>query len=91
MTLPQAYVSSTGLPRFDFRRNENFSSSLRADRERRMQSWANATRNDSAGHQIIGRLKGASDAAIAAHREMHQVANILCRNEFDRPSKWSEA
>lgn len=78
MTLPQAYVSSTGLPRFlDFRRNENFSSSLRADRERRMQSWANATRNDSAGHQIICRLKGASDAAIAAHREMHQVARIF--------------
>ena len=78
MTLPQAYVSSTGLPRFlDFRRNENFSSSLRADRERRMQSWANATRNDSAGHQIICRLKGASDTAIAAHREMHQVARIF--------------
>ena len=78
MTLPQAYVSSTGLPRFlDFHRNENFSSSLRADRERRMQSWANATRNDSAGHQIICRLKGGSDAAIAAHRELHQVARIF--------------
>jgi hypothetical protein len=78
MTLPQAYVSSTGLPRFlDFRRNENFSSSLRADRERRMQSWASATTNDSAGHQIICRLKGGSDAAIAAHRELHQVARIF--------------
>jgi hypothetical protein len=51
--------------------------SLRADRERRMQSWANATRNDSAGHQIICRLKGGSDAAIAAHRELHQVARIF--------------
>lgn len=78
MTLPQAYVSSTGLPRFlDFHRNENFSSSLRADRERRMQSWANATTNDAAGHQIICRLKGGSDAAIAAHRELHQVARIF--------------
>ena len=78
MTLPQAYVSSTGLPRFlDFRRNENFSSSLRADRERRMQSWANATRNDSKGIQIICRLNGTSDSAVEAHREMHQVARIF--------------
>ena len=78
MTLPQAYVSSSGLPRFlDFRRNENFSSSLRADRERRMQSWATATRNESIGLQIICRRKGGSDAAVAAHREMHQIARIF--------------
>eukprot|EP00547_Thalassionema_nitzschioides_P005103 CAMPEP_0194209836 /NCGR_PEP_ID=MMETSP0156-20130528/7824_1 /TAXON_ID=33649 /ORGANISM="Thalassionema nitzschioides, Strain L26-B" /LENGTH=1937 /DNA_ID=CAMNT_0038937073 /DNA_START=10 /DNA_END=5823 /DNA_ORIENTATION=+ len=76
MTLPQAYISSSGLPRFvDFRRNENFASSLRAERERRMNSWANAA-NKMKGLPTICR-QGSSEASMAEHREIHHVSRIF--------------
>jgi hypothetical protein len=77
VSLPQVYFTASSTPRFiDFHRNENFASSLRAERERRMQSWANVT-DDNSGLQIICRRRGTSVAAVAAHRELHQVARIF--------------
>eukprot|EP00546_Thalassionema_frauenfeldii_P006441 CAMPEP_0178929910 /NCGR_PEP_ID=MMETSP0786-20121207/20914_1 /TAXON_ID=186022 /ORGANISM="Thalassionema frauenfeldii, Strain CCMP 1798" /LENGTH=1956 /DNA_ID=CAMNT_0020606323 /DNA_START=32 /DNA_END=5902 /DNA_ORIENTATION=+ len=77
MTLPQAYISSSGLPRFvDFRRNENFASSLRSERERRMYSWA-TTGNKMKGLPIICRKHGTTEASIAQHRDIHHVSRVF--------------
>jgi hypothetical protein len=74
------FSGNTATPRFlDFQRNGAFASNLRSERERRLHSWAEATKNkehDDAVHVVCVR-KGASDEDIARHRELHHLARTF--------------
>lgn len=71
-------------PRFlDFNRNESFATSLRSERDRRMQSWEAMTREldrDGSPLPTICRSRGATAADIALHKEMHHLARIFYGN-----------
>ena len=78
--LPVPQAIGTATPKYlDFRKNENFAASLRSERDRRTQSWLNATatQETTKGIPVICRSKGASEASIAFQRELHQVSRIL--------------
>jgi hypothetical protein len=74
-----SFTSAGATPRYlDFRRNENFASSLRDERERRMQSWQNVT--DSMADQslkVVHRQKGSLEDDIEVHRDLHRLARTL--------------
>ena len=64
-------------PRYlEYHRNEAFASSLRSERDRRMQSWVTSIQNDTEMLQIVCRLNGTPED-IAYHRELHHVARIF--------------
>lgn len=67
-----------GTPSYlDFHRNGAFASSLRSERERRMQSWITSMQNDTEMLQVVTRIKGATTEDTALHRELHHVARIF--------------
>eukprot|EP00523_Entomoneis_sp_CCMP467_P019432 CAMPEP_0168818572 /NCGR_PEP_ID=MMETSP0726-20121227/7826_1 /TAXON_ID=265536 /ORGANISM="Amphiprora sp., Strain CCMP467" /LENGTH=1812 /DNA_ID=CAMNT_0008870903 /DNA_START=15 /DNA_END=5453 /DNA_ORIENTATION=- len=70
---------SSAIPRhFDFHRNEAFSSSLRSERERRMQSWY-AQFHDVSTEPNEG-LCVARILDDPVHKELHQIARIFYSN-----------
>jgi len=72
----QHHYSTT--PRYlEYHKNESFASSLRSERDRRMQSWVSSIQNDTEIIQIVVRAKGATPEDIAYHRELHHVARIF--------------
>lgn len=67
-----------GTPRYlEYHRNEAFASSLRSERDRRMQSWITSIQNDTELIQVVTRIKGATQEDISFHRELHHVARIF--------------
>jgi PXA domain/RUN domain len=67
-----------GTPRYlDYHRNEAFASSLRSERERRMESWVTSIQDDTEMIQVVSREKGATPQDVAYHRELHHVARIF--------------
>lgn len=74
------FAGTTVTPRFlDFQKNSAFATSLRSERERRLQSWAEATKkkdNDDGVHTVCVR-KGASEDEIGRHRELHHLARTF--------------
>ncbi|CAB9509084.1 expressed unknown protein [Seminavis robusta] len=76
----QQSLPTGGTPRYlDHHRNEAFASSLRSERDRRMQSWITSIQNDTEMIQVVCRQKeqGATPEDIAFHRELHHVARIF--------------
>jgi hypothetical protein len=68
-------VGNMSLPRYlDFERNSAFASSLRTERDRRMQSWESRKADDSI--QSVHH-KGASDSDKELHQELHDLARIF--------------
>jgi hypothetical protein len=68
-------VGNMSLPRYlDFERNSAFASSLRTERDRRMQSWESRKADDSI--QYVHH-KGASDSDKELHQELHNLARIF--------------
>jgi hypothetical protein len=76
---PNSFTSSGATPRYlDFRRNENFASSLRDERERRMQSWQDVTTSMAdQGLKVVHRQKGILEDDIEVHRDLHRLARTL--------------
>jgi hypothetical protein len=74
-----SFTSAGATPRYlDFRRNENFASSLRDERERRMQSWQNITASMvDQGLKVVHRQKGSSEDDIEVHRDLHRLARAF--------------
>ena len=72
-------MSSSSTPRYlDFHRNESFASSLRSERERRMQSWQSIiSQEDGEAYIPVCRTKGVSQECIALHRELHHISRIF--------------
>ncbi|KAL7573611.1 hypothetical protein ACA910_008745 [Epithemia clementina (nom. ined.)] len=81
----QLLLSSATVPRhFDYHRNEAFAASLRAERERRMQSWYahcgfdphQPSAEDELASMFVSR--GSPDSAEThRHFELHQIARIF--------------
>jgi hypothetical protein len=68
-------VGNMSLPRYlDFERNSAFASSLRTERDRRMQSWESRNADDSI--QSVHH-KGASDSDKELHQELHNLSRIF--------------
>ena len=76
--LATQYLSASATPRFlDFHRNEAFAGSLRAERDRRMQSWETLVQDDTEEANVICRTKGANESEQLLHRELHYLARIF--------------
>lgn len=68
-------VGNMSLPRYlDFERNAAFASSLRTERDRRMQSWEGRKADNSI--QSVHH-KGASDSDKELHQELHNLSRIF--------------
>ena len=74
-----SFSSVVATPRYlDFRRNENFASSLRDERERRMHSWQNVTASMvDQGLKLVHRQKGSPEEDIEVHRDLHRLARTF--------------
>jgi hypothetical protein len=74
-------MPSSSNPRYlDFNRNEAFATSLRSERERRMQSWAAITQEgdtDVSPLPIVCRTRGAAAEDVAIHKELHHLSRIF--------------
>ena len=76
--MQQQFAVPGGTPRYlDYHRNEAFASSLRSERDRRMQSWISAIHNDTELVQVVCRMIGCTPEDVAYHRELHHVARIF--------------
>lgn len=76
--MQQQFAVTEGTPRYlDYNRNEAFASSLRSERDRRMQSWISSIQNDTEIVQVVCRTKGSTPEEVAYHRELHHVARIF--------------
>ena len=66
------FGTPSGASQLEFHRNEGFASSLRSERERRLQSWLSLFSNEGDDASlIVSRSNGAQ------HRELHHLAKIF--------------
>jgi PXA domain len=74
-----SFKSTTSIPRhLDFNRNESFATSLRSERERRMQSWDRMVREEmEGGLPIVYRSRGSSKDDAVLHKELHHIAMLF--------------
>eukprot|EP00978_Attheya_sp_CCMP212_P009549 scaffold22590_cov46-Attheya_sp.AAC.4 len=61
----------------EFHKNEAFASSLRSERERRLQSWEAILNGREKIVDVVSRTKGTSEDEMRIHREMHHLARIF--------------
>jgi hypothetical protein len=77
--LAASYASLSSIARhIDFHRNESFAASLRAERERRMESWSSLFEDDiGEGLLIVHSLKRTMGGDLVIFTELHQLAKIF--------------